>query len=191
MAATLQRQDAAGATLVLDGVISSSEIRDLMVSQHPAQGLATITDHVQAKAIGKAITWVVSQHPTVEGITAGPQRLAEVLDWLKAAEGVLLTLVEPGLPVRADLLLQGYPWRQAGSYAITVDLKLLEARFATVTTFEVEGRRVQRPGRTPRADVAAGFTETADRGLQPVRDQSALAAGFDLGASLVPWLIPP
>lgn len=185
MTATLQRQDAAGATLVLDGVISSSEIRDLMVSQHPAQDLATITDHVQAKAIGKAITWVVSQHPTVEGITAGPQRIAEVLDWLSQAEGVLLTLVEPGLPVRADLLLQGYPWRQAGSYAITVDLKLIEARFATVTSFELEPRRGAGKGKTPRADTAAGFVETADKGQQPVKEQSLLAAGADLIGSLL------
>jgi hypothetical protein len=186
MAATLQRQDAAGAILVLDGVISSSEIRDLMVAQHPAQDLATITDHVQAKAIGKAITWVVSQHPTVEGITAGPQRIAEVLDWLSQAEGVLLTLVEPGLPVRVDLLLQGYPWRQAGSYAITVDLKLIEARFATVTSFELEPRRGGGKGKTPRADTAAGFTDTADKGQQPVKEQSLLAAGADLIGSLIP-----
>jgi len=186
MTATLQRQDAAGATLVLDGVVSSSEIRDLMVAQHPAQDLATITDHVQAKAIGKAITWVVSQHPTVAGITAGPQRIAEVLDWLSQAEGVLLTLVEPGLPVRVDLLLQGYPWRQAGSFAITVDLKLIEARFATVTTFEVEQRQRGGGKRTARPDVAAGFTETADKGQQPVKEQSFLAAGADLLGSLIP-----
>ena len=185
MTATLQRQDAAGAVLVLDGVISSSEIRDLMVSQHPAQDLATITDHVQAKAIGKAITWVVSQHPTVSGITAGPQRIAEVLDWLSQAEGVLLTLVEPGLPVRVDLLLQGYPWRQAGSFAITVDLKLIEARFATVTTFEVEQRQRGGGSQTPREDTAAGFTETKDKGQQPVKEQSALAAGADLLGSLL------
>ena len=186
MTAIFQRQDAAGAILVLDGVISSSEIRDLMVAQHPAQDLATITDHVQAKAIGKAITWVVSQHPTVEGITAGPQRIAEVLDWLSQAEGVLLTLVEPGLPVRVDLLLQGYPWRQAGSYAITVDLKLIEARFATVTSFELEPRRGGGKGKTPRADTAAGFTDTADKGQQPVKEQSLLAAGADLIGSLIP-----
>lgn len=176
---SLIRQDT-GHQLVLDAVVSTREVMPTRVTQHPVETQATITDHAQPQAIGRQLELIVSERPAVQGLTTGPERVAEVIAWLEGVRrGTALTLVEPDLPVRRDMRLTDLTWTKDLAGGIRVSLTLLQGIVATTRSVELSPNRSARRRTTPRADVAAGRAGTEDRG-QRAGKQSTLSAIVDL-----------
>lgn len=180
MTAVLLRTDGTGEALQLDGVVSYRRAPGLMVAQHPVQRIGVVVDHVQRLATLSGIEWIVSMTPTVAGITAGSDRLAEVLGWLDDAVGSPLTLVQPNLPPDENLFLGSYPHEQRGTLALSFSISFVQAQIAQTRTVDlgVEGSTTP-PGQTARPDSEAGRAPTEDRGNQPTQEKSAIAAGVD------------
>jgi hypothetical protein len=181
VSAVLLRTDGSGEALQLDGVVGYRGAPGVLVAQHPVQRLGVVVDHAQRLATSFGVEWVVSMTPTIPGITAGPDRLAEVLGWLDEAIGVPLSLVQPNLPPDENLFLTGYTYEQRGTLALSVSLAFVRAQIATTRTFDPDGLEgaTTPPGQTARPDSAAGRAPTADRGNQPTQEKSAIAAGVD------------
>lgn len=178
---SLIRQDT-GDQLVIDAPISSREVLSTRVSQHPVETQRTITDHAQRQAIGRQLEILISETPTVRGLTTGPERVAEVYAWLEAVRGgVPLTLVEEGLPIRRDMRLTEFTPVKEAAGGLRASLTLLQGVTATTRTVELQTRPAGGGGgrTTPRADLAAGRAPTEDRGQRSGR-QSALSAALDL-----------
>jgi len=180
VSAVLLRTDGSGEALQLDGVVGYRGAPGVLVAQHPVQRLGVVVDHAQRLATSFGVEWVVSMTPTIPGITAGPDRLAEVLGWLDEAIGAPLSLVQPHLPPDEQLFLTGYSYEQRGTLALSVSLAFVRAQIATTRTVDlgVEGATTP-PGQTARPDSAAGRAPTANRGNQPTKDISAIAATSD------------
>jgi hypothetical protein len=178
--AVLLRTDGSGAALQLDGVVGYRGSPGVMVAQHPVQRLGVVVDHAQRLATTFTLEWIVSMTPTQPGITRGPDRFAEVLGWLEDAVGAPLSLVQPNLPPDVQLFLGSYSYEQRGTLALSVSLTFIRAQVATTRTVDLgtEGATTRR-GRTARADVADGRAPTTDRGNQPTKKRSILAAGVD------------
>lgn len=184
MPPTLVRQDT-GAVLILDGIVSSREALDILVTQHPVQNQSVVTDHSQPMALARQLEWWVSPDPTIPGITAGPERLTEVRQWLDAVStGVALTLNEPGTPnpTLRDMRLQARPWSMEGTTAAKVTLTLLQVSTATQRTADL-GRGGT--GKTPRPDAAAGRTDTQERGPQTPESRPSLAVSALIAAGVI------
>lgn len=178
MSGTLTRQDT-GAVLVLDGVLRSTETRDIAITVHPVQDQRVITDHAQPRARDRSFEWLVSTTPTIGGITKGDARFDEVQGFFEGVEkGVALTLFEPGMPIRRDLRLIGYPFTKE-SMARRYTITLREAQIALTRSVEM---RPERSKKTPRSDVKAGRSGITDRGQQSTTEArpSFLATGLTL-----------
>lgn len=184
MTAVLLRTDGSGEALQLDGVVGYRGTPGVLVAQHPVQRLGVVVDHAQRLATSFGIEWVVSMTPTIAGITAGSDRIAEVLGWLDEAVGVPLSLVQPLLPPDEQLFLTGYSYEQRGTLALSVSLSFVRAQIAQTRTVDlgVEGSTTP-PGQTARPDAGAGRAPTEDRGNQPTQEKSAIAAGIDAGVA--------
>ena len=179
---SLIRQDT-GAQLVLDGVVQSKELHATKITRHPVETQETITDHAQVESLGRQVEWIVSQTPALPGLTTGPERIAEVIDWLTGVErGTPLTLVETDLPVRRDLRLESWPYTK-DTTSIRLSLSLRQGIVARSRTIELrpEQQQRRRTGTTPRADVAAGRAPTEDRGQRAPQSFAVATSDLVLG----------
>ena len=89
--ALLKREDT-GEVLVLDGLLSATLSRDVLVSTHPTEDQGVVTDNAQRRALSVALSVVFSEIPAVGGLLSGPARMAEVLGFLDAVSvGIPLT----------------------------------------------------------------------------------------------------
>lgn len=182
---SLIRQDT-GNQLVLDAVVSTREVMPTRVTQHPVETQATITDHAQPQAIGRQLELIVSERPAVQGLTTGPERVAEVIAWLEGVRrGTALTLVEPDLPVRRDMRLTDLTWTKDLAGGIRVSLTLIQGVIATTRTVDLGPTRTSGRRTTPRADVAAGRAPTEDRGRRAGKSTSFAKGLINLGQSVL------
>jgi hypothetical protein len=173
--ATLERSDT-GATLVIDGLITSAIVRDVAVTVHPTQDQGTVTDNAQPRPLGLRLTVIFGERPLLAGIQSGPQRMQEVLGFLEGvSKGVALNYTEQGMPVRRSMRMTGYQFDR-NRPELRGSISLLEVTTATSRTVELDRERAPTRARTPRADVAAGRSGTQDRGAQPTKRAPTSAA---------------
>lgn len=169
-AATLQRQDT-GEVFVVDGLRSGRELQDIAVTQFTVQRQSVATDNAQPRARGVQLEVTFSETPTVAGVTTGPGRTEEVLAFVEAVKrGVPLTLFQQGYPLRRNLRLTSSALDRDGA-RLTGTWVLVEVEEATSRTVDLDPIRTPKRTRTPRVDLKAGQSGTADLGAQATTER--------------------
>lgn len=153
---------------MLDGVVSLRVIDGVTVTTVPIEDGADVADGVQEEARLVLMDVVVSESPLPAEIeTRGPERIAEVLDYLAASVGELVTLTATDRPTYRDLLLtsRGSPEHDARSRSSRLSVTLQQSRIVRARDTATEAPLTQaRAGR----GTAAG-AEREDRGDVPTK----------------------
>lgn len=162
----------------LDGQVSESST----VSRHRVEFGSAVSDHTQPNPDSVVLRAIISQTPNPGRLTSptrGPQRLREVLDWLRTVRmnGDVVLLSVDEAPLRAvRYLCASNPWNFRAEKAVEVVVTLEEYREVATGTADLPPR--------PRADVSAGNAPNRDDGVQPTENKSGLAALRDAAGAI-------
>lgn len=191
-----------GSSIVLDAVLSGDLAHSWDVTSHPIEGGGSVTDYSIVQPLEVTLSAILSESPGADvSSTTGPERIEEVLAWLEASSGELLTISIPERPTVGDALITSLRVGIRAERAVGLDVSFRQVQIATATTVEVQpirGRSVPRGGGgtqgaqgqvrgeppAPSAAAGNGFSGTADRGTTstapatPERKRSVLAAVF-------------
>jgi hypothetical protein len=170
-AVTLIREDTQTVVLTLDAVISGSQVYDGTITDHPMADRSQRSDGI---TIRPRILGITGRVGTTAGLDAGPAKAGRIVAALRDLQVSQIAVVvqfpgREGIPSMAvERFSEDYD--PTDDPPLTIDLK--EQRTAssrTVTLAPVAP--------TPRADVAAGQADVAERGELPTRPVSLARAG--------------
>lgn len=150
---------------------------EAVVTEHPVEFGAEVTDHVQQRPLRFSVDTLVTESPLLAPVP-GALELAE--QFFEQAMGQLLTVTIPGKGTYINCVLEAYPSSITNRRARAFTLRFRQVRIASAVSVAI-------PARTPAPVAAAGAPTEAPLGQQaaaPVPETSAL---FDLRALLSPF----
>lgn len=197
-------RQADGAFIVLDAVLSGDLAHSWDLTEHPIEGGGSVTDYSIVKPLEVTLSVILSESPGSDvSSSTGPARIEEVIFWLEASSGSLLTISIPDRPTVGDAMIASMRVGIRAERAVSLDVSFRQVQIATATTVEVQpirGRSVPRGGGgtttgasqgqvrgeppAPAPAAGNGFSGTADRGTTSSapatseRKRSVLAALF-------------
>lgn len=169
-------------------LLDVSQDRRALLTEHPVESGADITDHRQrlpyelrARAILAAdasdeatLRRSANGAGPVNAAADGRQVRGRWLTFVSVAERGLVALTVPGVRTYTGLLIGSWSWRQVAPFdAMIVDIPLREAIIVSSESVDLP------PAPAPRADYQS-LTGTADRGTQPAQE-----VGGRRGASII------
>ena len=173
--ALLIREDT-GDQLVLDGVLRVERRHDGTLTRHALPDATYTTDGLTILPGAISIEALVSQSPAIEGLLTGPERIAEVMEWLRDArrEVAIVALQQPGRAQDTDLVIERYTDQSDSRDAPALSITLGEVRIAETSTLELAERTRPASPPVPSEDALDGEPE-ADGGRRGGKSLAAAA----------------
>jgi hypothetical protein len=130
MGTSIVRED--GTTLTFDAVPRLGFSPSVNVTDHPIEDGSVISDHAQAQPLLISITGLVSESPfTSTSSTGGAARVLAAIDFLKACEGQLVSVVSDRLGTFENCLVTRYPYDLTVKRSLVFEVELKQVRIAT------------------------------------------------------------
>lgn len=160
-----------GSSFEFDAVLGGSLLTSDTVTTHPVEDGAAVADHVDRGPLVVTLSGLTTESPLKKGVTTGPERVAEALEFLGRARGQRLTLLtEDDRFGQIDGLVIT---RGVGTIRalrdLPLDLELVQVRTATAQLVQVQQDQRE----------AAEFDEPADAGEQSTGASGSAADGED------------
>lgn len=177
---TLQRQEDLS-VFVFDSVDSERYSPSILVTDHPVENGAPVTDNARVEQLVIVITGRVSQTPLAAGVQTGPGRENAALAWLQASQGKLVDVISTRRGVIRNCLITGYPNETGNSLQLPLTVSLKQIRIASADFVKIPAVGSKRP--TEKG--ISGQPDNADAGTQATRQSFAaiLTDGVTAGAS--------
>jgi hypothetical protein len=171
MGTTIIRED--GETLTFDATPRLVFSPSVSVTDHPIEDGSVISDHAQAQPLLITISGLVSESPLAVGTTTsgGLARVQAAIEFLRACEGVLVSVVSDRLGTFENCLITRYPHEVTPKRSLTFDVELKQVRIAEAGLVEIP---------------TSNFTSTTSttEAVQAAIDEAmvAFASAYDTGA---------
>lgn len=161
-----------GSSFAFDAVLGGSLLTQDTVTTHPVEDGAAVADHVDRGPLVVTLTALTTESPIKKGVSTGPERVSDALEFLERARGQRLTLLtEDDRFGQIDGLVLT---RNTGTIRalrdLPLDLELVQVRTATAQLVQVEQDQRE----------AAEFDEPADAGEQSTGTSGSEDDGEDV-----------
>lgn len=164
MPASVIRQDGRG-TWTFDATETEDFDPQIEVTDHPIEDGSTVSDHANAKPLTIRLPGLVTETPFADGFKAtAPNRVKKAVEFFRALEGKLVTVVSQKLGSFENCLLTGYP------HTVTVrEGVVLQCGFKQITVAQSE--QVELPPERIAPKHEASVADEQDVGRQATSEE--------------------
>ncbi len=152
-----------GTSLTLDNTIGENHDRQLLLTSHPVEAGAAITDHIQAQPAVITVIGVVTETPIGLGQVAGLDRVLDARGFLEIIQGELVDIVSTRFGTLIGYALQSWPHQVRVFKDLPITLTFREIRTASVQSVAI-------PPLVPVPGLETGATTEQDLGPQGTED---------------------